>query len=246
MSLGPTFSGGISAFLILREELQSKRWGMLKAVNTSVHWLSWLFSFTILGILNSIAGGLTAALLPNVHALESVNFASVFGTLLFLNVALVSASFFLAALCGTIQSTVLTIFIIIGIIVFSAAPTIRSGNSWYGYITAESSLNTYSNSDTGGGAFWLYGSTERGNREYIYNVDPNSTETTTTAETLTFCEVPLVSFEQSRNYKTLDERNNVPKEDIFQVSGVTTISRNLCLSNVFRILSTYENVVVID
>ena len=32
------------------------------------------------------------------------------------------------------------------------------------------------------------------------------------------CEVPLVSYDQSRYYKTKEEQNNVPKEDIFQVS----------------------------
>ena len=36
MSLGPTFSA-VSAFLILRDEIQSKRWGMLKAADASAN-----------------------------------------------------------------------------------------------------------------------------------------------------------------------------------------------------------------
>ena len=86
MGLGPTFVG-ISVFLILRDELQSRRWGMLKAADASAHWLSWLFAFIILGICNSLLGGITAAVVPDIHALQSVNFGSVFGTLLFLNLS---------------------------------------------------------------------------------------------------------------------------------------------------------------
>ena len=73
MSLGPTFSA-ISAFLILRDEIQSKRWGMLKAADSSAHWVSWLFAFTLLAIINSLLGGVVAAAVPNAHVLENVNF----------------------------------------------------------------------------------------------------------------------------------------------------------------------------
>ena len=196
---------------------------MLKAVNTSVHWASWLFAFTILATINSLGGAITASLLPNVHALESVNFASVFGTLLFLNLALVSASFFLATVCGTFQSTALTLFVILAIMVFSVTPTIRSASTLYGYISAFdlSLIMGYGNAvSTGAGAFWLYASTQRGKFDYSYNYDPTATNGTTTfnaTEALVLCEVPLVSMEQSRDYKTLDERNDVSKEDIFQV-----------------------------
>lgn len=224
MSLGPTFAGGISTFLILREEFQSKRWGMLKAVNTSVHWLSWLFAFTVMGVLNSLAGTIAATLLPNVNVWEHVNFASVFGTLLFLYLALVAASFFLAALCGTFQSTVLTLFVILAMLLMSVTPTIRSANTLFGYVSADLSLDTYGSISSGAGAFWLYASTERGkiDYDYFYDYDPNATTTKNfnATEALSLCEVPLVSAEQGRYHKTLDERNNVPKTDIFQVGGI--------------------------
>lgn len=198
---------------------------MLKAVNTSVHWASWLCAFTVLATVNSLAGAMTASLLPNVHALESVNFASVLGTLLFLNLALVSASFFLATVCGTFQSTTLTLFVILAIMVFSVTPTIRSANTLFGSVSAfDLSLNTYGmgygSVSMGAGVFWLYASTQRGKFDYSYNYDPTATNGSTTfnaTEALTLCEVPLVSMAQSRDYKTLDERNDVSKEDIFQV-----------------------------
>lgn len=222
MSLGPTFAGGISAFLILRDEFQSKRWGMLKAVSTSVHWLSWLFAFTVAGTVNSLAGAITATLLPNVHALESVNFGSVFATLLFLNLALVAASFLLATLCGTFQSTALTLFMILAVLVLSATPTIRLASQSAYYVTADLSLDTYTTISSEGGAFWLYASTERGKIDYSYNYDPNATTVTATesfdsSKAVGQCELPLVSMEQGQYFKTLDDRNDVPKEDIFQV-----------------------------
>ena len=71
MSLGPCFAA-ISAFLLLRDEIQSKRWGMLKVVDSSAHWLSWLFACSVLAVVNSLLGGITAKVLPNIHVFESV------------------------------------------------------------------------------------------------------------------------------------------------------------------------------
>lgn len=191
MSLGPTFSA-ISAFLILRDELQSKRWGMLKAADASAHWVSWLFAFTLLAIINSLLGGVVAAAVPNAHGLQNVNFGSVFASLLFLNVALVGASFFLAALCGTIGSAALTVFLVMGIIVAGSTPFI-----------AASTTN------------------ERTSIEYgSYDEVTGIYDDTITSRV---CEVPLVSFEQSRYYKTPEERDNVPLDEIglgcFVVAG---------------------------
>ena len=161
MSLGPTFSA-ISAFLILRDEIQSKRWGMLKAADSSAHWVSWLFAFTLLAIINSLLGGVVAAAVPNAHVLENVNFGSVFGSLLFLNVALVGASFFLAALCGTIGSAALTLFLVMGIIVAGSTPFIAASTTnfgiYYNYLGTSH--------DTGSGTYWKYSSTERTSIEY--------------------------------------------------------------------------------
>lgn len=216
MGLGPTFAG-ISAFLILRDELQSRRWGMLKAADSSAQWLSWLFCFAVLGAVNALLGAITAAALPNAHALESVDFGVVFGTLLFLNVALDSASSVLAALCGTIQSAFLTAFIVLGMIVASSVPAIAASanNAWP---SASSTMYGYT-SGYQGGAFWLYASTEQANQNWDYNVDPDTFEYDydNPVITVTKCEVPIVSYDQSRFYKTDEEREDVSKQDIFQV-----------------------------
>lgn len=223
MTLGPTFSG-ISAFLILRDELQSKRWGMLKAADPSAHWLSWLFAFVVLGIVNSLAGGITAAALPNIHALESVSFGPVFGSLLFLNSALVAASFFLAALCGTIRSLTLTVFIIMGMIVASSVPVIAAASSSYYNMSASAASDTWSTPSATGGAFWLYGSTERTKVDSGFEVDDNEASFTTSQ-----CQNPLVSFDQGRNFKTEAEREDVTREDIFEgcytIQGASSVPR---------------------
>ena len=125
MALGPTFCG-ISIFLILRDELSSKRWGMLKAADTSAKWMSWFSVFVLLSLVNSVLGSITAVALPDIHVFESVNFGVVFGLLFSLHVGLISASFFLSAICGTVQSIALSIFIITAMIVASAAPTIAT------------------------------------------------------------------------------------------------------------------------
>lgn len=213
MGLGPTFSG-ISVFLILRDELQSRRWGTLRAADLSAHLLSWLFAFGLLGVVNSFAGAIASAVLPNVHVFQSVSgLFPVFGTLLFLNLALVAASFLLAALSGTIQSLTLTVFLVIAILVVSSVPAMMP----VAWVSADASL--YAGHLTGGsGVFWLYGSTERLRTDYSwYDEGPNDDAINTT-ETYTQCESPIVSYDQSRNFKTPDEQEEVPKEDIFQVS----------------------------
>ena len=213
MSLGPT-AVGITVFLILRDELQSRRWGMLKAADMSAQWISWLLAFTVLGVINSLLGGITAVIVPDIHAFSSTYFGAIFGTLLFLNVALVAASFFLAAICGTCQSTVLSVFLIMGMIVAGSSPAIAAAASMSFDIGVYAATNTYSHPTGTGGAFWFYGSTERNQIEYDYdNRDPETNEFPSLS---TECQNPIVSFDQSRFYKTPDEQDQVPEEEVFQ------------------------------
>jgi len=213
MSLGPTFAA-ISVFWILRDELNSRRWGVLRSagLRDSVHWMSWLTAFLVLATINSLLGGIAAKTLPNSHAFSSVNYAAVFGSLLFLNAALTTASFFLAAICGTCQSTALSVFIVMVIIVASAAPTI----------------GVSANTDTGGGAgnFWAYASTER--TSVWYNYDNVYNETTGEYDQVmnreqqgepssTSYQSPIVSYEESRVYAYPEENlERYSKEDFFQ------------------------------
>mmetsp|Transcript_24881 Transcript_24881/g.56295 ORF Transcript_24881/g.56295 Transcript_24881/m.56295 type:complete len:1783 (-) Transcript_24881:57-5405(-) len=199
MTLGPTFCG-ISIYLILRDELSSKRWGMLKAADTSAKWISWFTVFVLLSLVNSILGSITAVALPDIHVFESVNFGVIFGLLFFLHVALVSASFFLSAICGTVQSTALSIFIITVMIVASAAPSIATSIALgYGKYNANFSTDT-------GGSFWRYASTE--SWEDQYNLSDSS-------HSIDSCQSPIVSFEQSRRFKTVEERQAMQRDEWF-------------------------------
>lgn len=217
MSLGPTFCA-ISVFLILRDEFTSRRWGTLRSAGLadSAHWSSWFMAFGILAVINSLAGAITAIALPNIHAFESVNFGSIFGPLLFLNLALTASSFFLVAMCGSINSTTITVFIIMAIIVASSAPAIGTSvmKSW----SLDSSSSTSTSQPEGtAGSFFAYGSTERVRIDY-----PNSTwnddfsyEYVPGEASVSTCQVPIISDEQGRFRKTEAERDFVTKEEIF-------------------------------
>ena len=202
MSLGPTFAA-ISVFWILRDELNSRRWGVLRSagLRDSVHWMSWFTAFVVLATINSLLGGIAAKTLPNSHAFSAVNYAAVFGSLLFLNAALTTASFFLAAICGTCQSTALSVFLVMVIIVASAAPTI-------GVSLGASSVSIEYESSGGAGNFWAYASTERTSVWYNYDSsEPSSTS----------YQSPIVSYEESRVYAYPEENlERYSKEDFFQ------------------------------
>ncbi len=195
MSLGPTFSA-ISVFWILKDELNSRRWGLLRnaGLRDSAHWMSWFTAFVVLATVNSLLGGIVAKTLPNCHAFTAVNYASVFGSLLFLHAALTTVSFFLAAICGTSQSLVLAVFIVMVIIMVSAAPLL--------------SMSFHR-------VFWEYTSTVEMYYGYIYNE--------TTGE-LSYGEPisnsyhePIISYEASRVSDFPEENlQRYSKEDFFQ------------------------------
>ena len=214
LSLGAVFSG-MSVFLIVRSELASKRWGALRSagLRDSVYWISWLLTFAVCGIVNSLLGGIVAAFLP-VHVFQHVSFGVLFGLLLFLNLAIVTASLVLAAACGTIQSTTLTVVMVMGIICAGAAPSIAVSVN-RGYIDADDAISTYY-SYGGGGAFWAFSSTERTEVQYLnYTYNFTNNEYDSGEPTVNQCEMPLLSFEQGRSMKTEEERDAVPLEDVF-------------------------------
>jgi hypothetical protein len=215
MSLGPTFAA-ISVYWILRDEFNSKRWGALRSagLRDSAHWMSWFTAFVVLATLNSLLGGAAAKALPNAHAFNSVNFAAVFGSLLFLNAALTTASFFLAAICGTCQSTALSVFVVMVIIMVSAAPTIATS-------LRASAVSVYWNEDGAAGAFWAYASTEQVGIEYggdyIYNITTGEYDYIVSDEpTVNSYQTPIISYEKSRVYGSPEENlERYSKEDYF-------------------------------
>ena len=184
----------------------------------SVHWMSWFTAFSILAIVNALLGGIVAKALPNSHVFNTVNYASVFGSLLFLNTALTTASFFLAAICGTCISTALSVFMVMVIIIVSSIPTIISS-------VGASSVSIYGYSYYGGsgaGAFWAYTSTEQTNvyynSDYVYNETTGEYEYIQSDEPTNYtCQSPIISYEESRIYDFPEERlERYSKEDFFQ------------------------------
>lgn len=223
MGLGATFSG-ISVFLLVRAELVSGRWGTLRSagLRDSAYWSSWFVIFAVCGIINSLIGSIVTGPLP-VHVFQQVNFGVVFALIVFLYLAMIPASFVLAAACGTIQSTTLMVVVIIGIIIAGATPMMGvAASRGYSINAPDYSTDTYGYRWGDGGAFWLYTSSARTRVEYL-----NSTYNYTTLEyvygepTLTQCEVPILSYQQGHYMKTPEERDEVPLEDIFTGCFVT-------------------------
>jgi hypothetical protein len=93
------------AFLAVHAELEMKMLGTLRALGLreSVYWMSWQIPFIVISLINALLGAMTAKLIDanQVHVYQHVYFGGMFGSLFFLNLALVSASLFLAACCGT-------------------------------------------------------------------------------------------------------------------------------------------------
>ena len=189
----------------------TKRWGTLRSagLRDSVHWFAWLTAFVVLATVNSLLGGIAAKTLPNAHAFNTVNYASVFGSLLFLNAALTTASFFLAAICGTCQSTALSVFIVMVIIIASAVPTI---------------ITSISGSSVSGaaGAFWAYDDTNQTSAyygwDYVYNETTGGYDNVVSDNaTVSSSQNPIISYEESRVFGTPAERlERYSKADFFQ------------------------------
>jgi hypothetical protein len=104
--LGP-MANAICILLILQSEIGTQLLGVLRALGLrdSVYWISWYLPFILVSFVNALLGAITAQTLPT-HAFESIYFGGVFASLFFLQLALASASFFVAALCSTAKRAV--------------------------------------------------------------------------------------------------------------------------------------------
>jgi hypothetical protein len=135
--------------------------GTLRALGLreSVYWTSWQIPFMFISIINALLGAITATLLDSqVHVYQNVYFGGMFGSLFFLNIALVSASLFLAACCGTSRHGApwLVVLMFIG--------------AWIPFIVmistsripySAASINYSGLSDTPSGLFWINANTVR-------------------------------------------------------------------------------------
>jgi hypothetical protein len=75
--------------------------------------MSWWLPFILTSLVNSFGAAITAKSLSSIHAFENVFFMGIFGSFFYLNIALVGASFFLAALCGTSRNGTATWLIVL-------------------------------------------------------------------------------------------------------------------------------------
>ena len=146
----------ILAFLAVHVELEMKMLGTLRALGLreSVYWASWHIPLCCISLINALLGAITAQFLhSNVHAYASVYFGGVFGTLFFLNIALCSASMFLAALCSTSRHAApwIVLLMLIGVWIPWIVIAVSSANiSGYSQLTK-----------TPTGLFWINGNTVR-------------------------------------------------------------------------------------
>ena len=77
------------------------------------------------------------------------------------------------------------------------------------------SYNSYNDYSVGtGGSFWRYMTTESYNIQYGYGLDENGSDVGTVSA-VDSCHNPIVSFEQSRRFKTDEERQAMSREDWF-------------------------------
>jgi hypothetical protein len=194
----------IIVFLIIHEEIASQLLGVLRALGLrdSVYWMSWYVPFTFFAFVNALLGAITAHSIP-VHAFESIYFGGVLGSLFFLQLALIAASFFVAALIGTAKkgaNWVILVFLVAVWVPFF----VLSASSRLPY----SSSSFYSESPSG--LFWQNVNTISWRSNYTY--PPNSTVPDISYST---CNLPIVSEFQGTFYKTDAERALVTNEEFF-------------------------------
>jgi ABC-type multidrug transport system fused ATPase/permease subunit len=143
MALGPMVNAVI-VFIFVQTEFSSQLVGVLRALGLrdSVYWTSWYVPLAVISFFNALLGAITFAALPG-HVYESVYFGGAFASLFFLQLALVSASFFMAALTGTSRN-VCANFVILIMLVATFIPQIFGnlrGMFWQNTSTYERSYN---------------------------------------------------------------------------------------------------------
>eukprot|EP00339_Tiarina_fusa_P012759 CAMPEP_0117055772 /NCGR_PEP_ID=MMETSP0472-20121206/38691_1 /TAXON_ID=693140 ORGANISM="Tiarina fusus, Strain LIS" /NCGR_SAMPLE_ID=MMETSP0472 /ASSEMBLY_ACC=CAM_ASM_000603 /LENGTH=1686 /DNA_ID=CAMNT_0004771953 /DNA_START=109 /DNA_END=5169 /DNA_ORIENTATION=- len=214
LALGPAMNA-ILVFNTIYTEFQFQLLGALRSLGLrdSVYWMSWLAPFVWIALINSLLGAVTLALMSG-HVYESVYFGGMLGSLVVLQLSLITASFFLAAVCGTGRKMFSNFAILI---MFAAlwVPTLMVLSSW------DSGL-FWSNKDTtqgsGGGVFyysdddWWRNSTNssgfRGDIDFRRDLafDANASDV---------CNTPIMNEFQGQWFKTDAERALVQDDEFF-------------------------------
>jgi hypothetical protein len=193
----------IAAFLTVQSEIQSEMLGILRGLGLrdSVYWASWWIPFLLTSAMNAFLGAITAQVM-SVHVYETVYFGGVFGSIFFLNLALVGASLMVAALCGTSRASTATWFILV-MIVAVWVPLIVQSSDWT--IPDQAALGFLAGSTkfTPLGLFWVNLNTSQ--------VVTNYTDGLSYSE----CQKPIVDEFQGHFYKTMEEQRKFPEDEWF-------------------------------
>jgi hypothetical protein len=230
MSLGPMLSA-IVAYLIVHEELQLHMLGVLRGLGMpdSVYWASWYIPFASLALVNSLLAAVTAKLLP-VHVFEATYLGGIFGAFFFLHLALLGASFFLAAVSGTAKRG--AVWLILLMLIPLWMPYFVMNSNYFGFTAKDLAVGDSYSLGTHHGLFWLNRETQSRNMIYpdysgYYNDDfifnasnPNETYpprpqfnfSVTQEET---CNAPLLSKTESFRFKTDSMRSEVTPDQFF-------------------------------
>ena len=210
LSLGPLVHA-VCAFMIVQGEIEKKLLGVLRVlgVRESVYWLSWYGPLFITSLVNSLIAAGVAKMLP-VHVFQTVYFGGIFASLFFLQLALVSASFFLAAICGSLKRLLVIVLALMILAVF--VPTI--------IISVKQSLAWDSDEP---GLFWGNRNTTGDNWSLSsspgYEIFPDLEPTDPAyynQYNYTFgniCHTPILTEEQGTYFKTLEELSQVQADE---------------------------------
>ena len=207
MALGPCCSAVLVFNILHTVEFAPQMLGVQRALGLrdSVFWSSWYSSFAVIALVNSMLGAITAKLMPRIHAYDAIYFGGIFFSLWLLQLALIAASCFLAALCGTAKRG--PNWIILVMLICMWIPTmVSSGTTQW-----EDSGSSPS------GAFWQNWHTVEKDYRYDYvNFTINETHSEIRWEReVSACNKPLVSEYQGHFYKTEEQRMAVRDDEIF-------------------------------
>lgn len=195
LAIGPLVTA-IAVFLLVHEEMTQKMLGVLRGLGLrdSVYWASWWIPFLLIAFVNSLLGGIVAKFI-NVHVFQNIYFGGVFGSLFFLQIAMIGTSLFCAALCGSARKGAAWLILVMLVVLW--IPLIVIGTQSY-YVSSSSSQ--YGISSTPTGLFWT-----------------NANTTSQSYSDGTACDKPLISEEQGQYWKTEEERQDYlsSPEDFF-------------------------------
>lgn len=183
LALGP-FVFAMGCFLIVHDEIQPTLLGVLRGLGMrdSAFWVGWTVPFAAMALVNGLIGAAAASAVP-VHVYESTYFGGTFGSFFFLDLALASASLFLAAAAGTRRLASVWVFLVMILAVWvpallSSTTNGVSGNDGGAYNVGFASAPT--------GMFWSYMETN-GTKTVYDSTTGNATEVT--------CQQPIMSSE---------------------------------------------------